>query len=147
MRIWSIHPCYLDTKGLVALWREGLLAQKVLQGDTVGYTNHPQLTRFKEMENPVGAVADYLGYVADEADNRRYNFDKSKIVKTICKGKIPVRLGQVEYEFAHLLGKLKQRSPDLYIRLSKIMEIEVHPKFEKISGDVENWEVIKGDHT
>ncbi|MBF0230050.1 MAG: DNA lyase [Desulfamplus sp.] len=143
MRIWSIHPCYLDTKGLVALWREGLLAQKVLQGDTVGYTNHPQLTRFKETENPVGAVADYLGYVADEADNRGYNFDKSKIVKSICKGKIPVTLGQVEYEFAHLLGKLKQRSPDLYIRLSKIMEIEVHPKFEKISGNVENWEIIK----
>ena len=143
MRIWSIHPCYLDTKGLVALWREGLLAQKVLQGDTVGYTNHPQLTRFKETDNPVGAVADYLRYVAQEADNRGYNFDKSKIVKSICKEKIPVTLGQVEYEFAHLLGKLKQRSPDLYIRLSKIMEIEVHPKFEKISGDVENWEVGK----
>lgn len=143
MRIWSIHPCYLDTKGLVALWREGLLAQKVLQGDTVGYTNHPQLTRFKETDNPVGAVADYLRYVAQEADNRGYNFDKSKIVKSICKEKIPVTLGQVEYEFAHLLGKLKQRSPDLYIRLSKIMEIEVHPKFEKISGDVENWEVRK----
>ena len=143
MRIWSIHPCHLDTKGLVALWREGLLAQKVLQGDTVGYTNHPQLKRFKETDNPVGAVADYLRYVAQEADNRGYNFDKSKIVKSICKGKIPVTLGQVEYEFAHLLGKLKQRSPDLYIRLSKIMEIEVHPKFEKISGDVENWEVGK----
>lgn len=143
MRIWSIHPCYLDTKGLVALWREGLLAQKVLQGDTVGYTNHPQLTRFKETDNPVGAVADYLRYVAQEADNRGYNFDKSKIVKSICKEKIPVTLGQVEYEFAHLLVKLKQRSPDLYIRLSKIMEIEVHPKFEKISGDVENWEVGK----
>jgi len=147
MRLWSIHPRYLDAKGLLGLWREGLLAQKVLQGDTVGYTNHPQLTRFKETENPVGAVADYLVYVADEADNRGYHFDKSKIVKPIYKCKIPVTLGQVEYEFAHLLGKLKQRSPDLYIRLNKIMEIEVHPKFEKISGDVEYWEVIKGDHT
>ncbi|MBF0379299.1 MAG: DNA lyase [Desulfamplus sp.] len=146
MRIWSIHPSYLDTKGLNALWREGLLAQKVLQGNTVGYTNHPQLTRFKEMKNPVGAVADYLGYVADEADNRGYNFDKSKIVKQRCKSKISVTLGQVKYEFEHLLGKLKQRAPNLYIELSKIVEIEVHPKFEKVSGDVENWEVIKRKH-
>jgi len=30
MRLWSLHPRYLDAKGLVALWREGLLAQKVL---------------------------------------------------------------------------------------------------------------------
>lgn len=146
MRIWSIHPRYLDTKGLVGVWREGLLAQKVLQGKTVGYKNHPQLTRFKEMGNPVGAVADYLGYVADEAGDRGYNFNKSKIAKPICKDKIPVTLGQIKYEFSHLLGKLKQRSPDLYIRLSKIIEIEVHPKFEKINGDVEYWEVIKGEH-
>lgn len=32
MRLWTLHPKYLDTKGLVALWREALLAQKVLQG-------------------------------------------------------------------------------------------------------------------
>lgn len=37
MRIWSLHPSYLDAKGLVALWRETLLAQKVLLGATVGY--------------------------------------------------------------------------------------------------------------
>jgi hypothetical protein len=29
-RIWSLHPKYLDARGLVALWREGLLAQAVL---------------------------------------------------------------------------------------------------------------------
>lgn len=32
MRLWSLHPSYLDAVGLVALWREGLLARKVLQG-------------------------------------------------------------------------------------------------------------------
>lgn len=37
MRLWSIHPRYLDTKGLVALWRETLLlAQAVLFGNTKG---------------------------------------------------------------------------------------------------------------
>jgi hypothetical protein len=27
MRIWTVHPRYLDPKGLVAAWREALLAQ------------------------------------------------------------------------------------------------------------------------
>ena len=36
MRLWSLHPRYLDAKGLVALWREGLLAQAVLKGQTKG---------------------------------------------------------------------------------------------------------------
>lgn len=43
MRLWSLHPQYLDAKGLVALWREGLLAQAVLAGQTRGYKRHPQL--------------------------------------------------------------------------------------------------------
>ncbi|HKX52383.1 MAG TPA: pyrimidine dimer DNA glycosylase/endonuclease V [Nitrosospira sp.] len=39
MRLWTLHPRYLDTKGLVAAWREALLAQKVLSGLTSGYTS------------------------------------------------------------------------------------------------------------
>ncbi|WP_223209021.1 pyrimidine dimer DNA glycosylase/endonuclease V [Pyrococcus furiosus] len=39
--LWSLHPKYLDSKGLVALWREGLLAKKVLEGKTRSYRNHP----------------------------------------------------------------------------------------------------------
>ena len=31
MRIWSLHPKYLDAKGVVALWRETLLAKNVLE--------------------------------------------------------------------------------------------------------------------
>ena len=46
MRLWSLHPKYLDIKGLVACWREGLLARKVLLDQTKGYKNHPQLIRF-----------------------------------------------------------------------------------------------------
>jgi hypothetical protein len=91
MRIWSIHPRYLDSKGLVALWREGLLAQKVLQGATKGYVNHPQLIRFRKTENPVGAVADYLRFVADEAESRGYRFDRGKIAENRFGGKISVR--------------------------------------------------------
>jgi hypothetical protein len=36
MRLWTLHPKYLDARGLVALWREALLAQKVLRGATRG---------------------------------------------------------------------------------------------------------------
>ena len=51
MRIWSLHPRYLDAKGLVAVWRETLLAKHVLEGKTKGYKNHPQLNRFREVKN------------------------------------------------------------------------------------------------
>jgi hypothetical protein len=142
MRLWSIHPRYLDSKGLVALWREGLLAQKILQGSTKGYTNHPQLIRFRRTGNPLGAVAAYLRYVADEADSRRYRFNKDKIVGNRFGGKISVTTGQLEYEFAHLLNKLKKRDPNLYTHLNKIEKIKLHPMFEKIDGDVEAWEAI-----
>lgn len=57
MRLWSLPPSLLDAKGLVALWREALLAQKVLQGETRGYRNHPQLARFKQQDDPAAALA------------------------------------------------------------------------------------------
>ena len=142
MRLWSIHPNYLDTKGLVALWREGLLAQNVLRGNTKGYKNHPQLTRFKNTNNPIGAIASYLRYVADEADSRGYNFNRTKIVNRRIRNAILVKSGQVDYEFKHLLAKLKERAPDLYMQLKTTRKIKVHPIFRKVKGDVEEWEII-----
>lgn len=140
MRLWSIHPRYLDAKGLVALWREALLAQKVLQGGTRGYTRHPQLVRFKKTKNPVGAIAVYLGHIADEADRRGYNFDRKKIAKNRYTDNIQVTAGQAAYELAHLAAKLKTRSPLLYPRLQGLKKIELHPQFEMIDGDVAPWE-------
>jgi Pyrimidine dimer DNA glycosylase len=142
MRLWSIHPAYLDTKGLLALWREALLAQKVLQGATKGYKNHPQLIRFKNTENPLGAIAGYLSYVANEADKRAYKFDKSKICNEEFKDKITVTTGQVEYEFMHLLKKLKERSPELYVKFETVKKIKLHPSFKQVNGDIESWEII-----
>jgi hypothetical protein len=75
MRLWTIHPCYLDAQGLVALWREALLAQKVLQGKTKGYRHHPQLIRFQSRLRPEAAIAVYLAAVLVEAQHRGYNFD------------------------------------------------------------------------
>lgn len=142
MRLWSIHPAYLDTRGLVALWREGLLAQKVLLGKTRGYKNHPQLLRFRCTMNPPGAIARYLREVAREADARGYNFDKSRIINTRYQGKIPVTRGQAEYEFRHLMTKLKIREPKRYKQLKSVKKIRLHPVFLEVQGEVESWEKI-----
>lgn len=142
MRLWSLHPDYLDARGLVALWREGLLAQNVLLGKTKGYTNHPQLTRFKQTRNPPGAIASYLRCVADEADRRGYNFDRSRLVNRRIRHKIPVTSGQLEYEFQHLLKKLKVRAPGLYRQLKTVKKIRPHPLLEKVRGEIEDWEIL-----
>jgi len=142
MRLWSIHPGYLDAKGLVALWRESLLAQKVLQGLTKGYTNHPQLKRFKKTANPLDTIAAYLFGVIAEADKREYAFDRSKICKKYVEAIVPVTNEQVSYEFEHLLAKLKNRNPEQYQKLKQLKEIKVHPLFKKVNGPVESWEKI-----
>ncbi|PIE24398.1 MAG: hypothetical protein CSA62_03720 [Planctomycetota bacterium] len=142
MRLWSLHPRYLDAKGLVALWREALLAQKVLQGKTKGYKNHPQLTRFKSMEDPVSGISSYLEYVAQEADRRNYNFNRAKISKKARSKKISVTNAQLDYEFEHLLGKLKVREPSLYHEVKKVDEIQIHPLFFRVEGEIESWEIV-----
>ncbi|OOZ36553.1 pyrimidine dimer DNA glycosylase/endonuclease V [Solemya velesiana gill symbiont] len=142
MRLWSIHPRNLDAKGLVALWRETLLAQNALLGRTRGYRNHPQLTRFKSHEDPATAIASYLWHVADEADRRGYNFDKNKIACERAEITIPVTSGQIDYELKHLLGKLKTRDPDRHKALNQVKRIKLHPCFRRIKGPVESWEVI-----
>ncbi|MBU0681300.1 MAG: pyrimidine dimer DNA glycosylase/endonuclease V [Proteobacteria bacterium] len=142
MRLWSIHPAYLDAKGLVALWREGLLAQKVLHGNTQGYKNHPQLSRFKNADNPLSAIAEYLRCIHAEAAKRDYHFNNDKIVSQETSPKIPVTSGQLAYEFQHLLAKLKKRQPDLYQQLKTVARIKVHPLFTEVDGKVEYWEKI-----
>lgn len=114
MRIWSVHPKYLDTKGLVALWRETLLAKHVLEGRTKGYRNHPQLDRFKESVNPLGRINQYLANVYDEAVDRNYNFDKEKINWDFENSVMFVTSGQIQYEKEHLLKKLKVRDQNKF---------------------------------
>lgn len=142
MRIWTLHPKYLDSKGLVALWRETLLAQKVLQGGTKGYRNHPQLVRFRATRNPVGAVASYLREVVTEAERRGYNFDASKIANRRYQGSIVVTTGQMAYEREHLARKLTQRAPALLQQLDAPDMLELHPLFQQVEGAVEPWEVV-----
>src|SRR3982750_3187862 len=106
MRLWTLHPRYLDSKGLVALWREALLAQAVLNGRTRGYTQHPQLLRFRAAGNPKQAIADYLQVVHDEATRRGFQFDRRKIGRRGMNAgsvqTITVTRGQIQYEWSHL---------------------------------------------
>ena len=141
MRLWSLHPKYLDAKGLTALWREALLAQNVLLGRTKGYKNHPQLIRFKESADPAAAVASYLRFVADEAERRGYKFNKEKISAQGKCDSLPVTTGQLAYELNHLLHKLKIRDPGRYNALSSLDKLQTHPLFTEIDGEIEAWEV------
>ncbi|MDP1677291.1 MAG: pyrimidine dimer DNA glycosylase/endonuclease V [Bacteroidota bacterium] len=142
MRIWSIHPKYLDAKGLVAVWREALLAKHVLEGKTKGYTNHPQLNRFKIAKNPVDAINQYLSDIFIEASNRNYNFNKQKIDWKFKKNKLTVTIGQLNYEARHLLNKLQIRDIIKFEQLKTNTTFDSHPLFKVIDGDVENWEII-----
>lgn len=165
MRIWSLHPSLLDRRALVACWRETLLAQKVLRGLTRGYTNHPQLIRFRAHPQPLEAVAAYLSGLADEADARGYSFnraligtgedgadkngaDKAENPYASVAG-IPVPLGQLEYELAFLQHKVAGRDPEWEHRLSERLAARgelaacAHPLFEVVPGAIEPWEKTK----
>ena len=142
MRIWSLHPQYLDTKGLVALWRETLLAKHVLEGRTKGYKNHPQLNRFKEANNPLHAINQYLSEVYTEATKRGYTFGKDKIDWKFKKQTLTVTKGQFAYELEHLKKKLKVRDSKKLKELNKVKIVLPHPLFSIVKGDIEDWEIV-----
>lgn len=141
MRLWSLHPSLLDRVGLVALWREGLLAQKVLQGQTRGYRFHPQLERFRAARNPVAAIGAYLWAVADEAGARGYHFDATKIASRRRAVSIPVTKGQLEYEREHLRRKLKTRDPARLLMLNAA-KLKPHPILRVVAGGIAPWELV-----
>lgn len=142
MRLWSLHPKYLDPRGLVALWREALLAQAVLRGQTGGYRNHPQLERFGAQKSPLVAIGAYLDAVHVEAAARGYAFDRSKIVTVEKHCSIGVTTGQIAYEWQHLLRKLAVRSPDWHLAWRTVGTPQCHPLFQVSPGAIEPWERV-----
>jgi len=143
LRLWSLHPQYLDTKGLLALWREGLLAQKVLQGKTKGYRNHPQLDRFKNHSFPQKAIGRYLLAVWEEANRRGYSFDKNKVKNAIKPVSVTmVTSGQIKYEWNHLRKKLKKRDSQRLRFYGKTHTPKPHPSFRKVPGPIALWEKV-----
>ena len=144
MRLWTVHPKYLDAKGLVALWREALLAQKVLQGKTRGYRHHPQLVRFAATSDPAAALATFLVAVHAEAGERGYKFNGSKIGRKRFRGRIKETRGQLKHEWRHLLRKLKRRDPKRFREISAVKKPEAHPMFRIVPGAVRAWEKQRG---
>lgn len=141
MRIWSLHPQYLDRQGLTACWRETLLAQAVLAGRTRGYRNHPQVDRFRAQPTPLVVVGSYLTGIAAEAASRGYNFDSARILEAHgLPETLPVTQGQFDFEWAHLLCKLEVRTPHLHDQLSTLVMREPHPLFHVVPGPIEAWE-------
>jgi hypothetical protein len=140
MRLWSLDPSYLDARGLVALWREALLARKVLEGRTKGYRNHPQLERFRARPDPVAAIDGYMKHIYAESVRRGYRFDGGKIAPTGRVGKVSVTEGQLAYELAHLRNKLKTRDRARYQGLRAVKMAKPNPFFKAVPGAVEAWE-------
>jgi hypothetical protein len=140
MRLWSLHPKHLDARGLVALWREALLAQAVLAGKTRGYTKHPQLERFRASKAPLKAIGAYLSEVQKEAERRGYKFDKGKIMfPRKNAAKMPVTDGQLKHEWLHLRKKLMKRDK-LKMAENARAKMGAHPSFAARKGKKEGWE-------
>lgn len=141
MRLWTLHPRHLDAAGLVALWREALLAQAVLLGRTRGYMHHPQLQRFRAAADPVSSIATYLRGVADEATSRGYAFNAERIVgQGDSVSRIAETKGQLLYEWEHLGRKLRRRSPAWYRDRIAGARPTPHPLFRVVAGGVRDWE-------
>lgn len=140
MRIWTLHPKYLDPQGLVALWREALLARAVLRGETKGYRHHPQLLRFQSHATPRFAINAYLGAIHAEAQARGYAFDRRKLGPVRAGVRIESTTGQLRFEWQHLMGKLRVRSPALYRRWRGVAVPASHPLFSIGRGSIETWE-------
>lgn len=143
MRLWSLHPKYLDSRGLVALWREALLAQAVIAGKTAGYRDHPQLVRFRAQPSPLSFVAEYLRAVHAESVGRGYRFDAGRIVCHRTSGRIDVPRGQIDFEWHRLMDKLAMRAPERHERLLRETSPEPHPLFRVVPGVVADWEKPK----
>jgi hypothetical protein len=140
MRLWTLHPRYLDARGLTAAWREALLAQKVLAGGTRGYRRHPQLARFRAQADPHGAIAAFLAGLADEARRRGYRFDASRIGRRRFRGRMIETRGQLLFEWLHLQRKLRQRAPEAAAACRRTQVPVPHPLFRIVAGGVRGWE-------
>jgi hypothetical protein len=87
-------------------------------------------------------IGNYLLGLYSEANNREYQFDKSKIryyrednIETI-----KVTSKQIEYEFELLKWKLKKRDMKKFDSIKNVRNPKINGVFEKRDGDIENWE-------
>ena len=53
-----------------------------------------------------------------------------------------VSLGQIEYEWQHLLKKLENRDMNKFLEIKEEKTIIAHPLFQIVEGEIESWEKI-----
>jgi len=142
MRLWSIHPRYFDSQALTSSWREGLIAQRVLAEPTSSLRSHPQLHRFVNADEPLGAIAAFLGGIADEAQERGRSLDRSRILAPAPLAEpLQVTDGQLDYEWGNLTRHLRERSPEVAERWARVWRPQPHPMFVLVGGGVASWEL------
>jgi hypothetical protein len=102
--------------------------------------HHPQLLRFREQSAPVGFIAEYLRVVRREALLRGYTFAADKIRRVRPCGCLTVTRGQLEFEWHHLMAKLRTRDPERRARLATVKRPQPHPLFRVVRGGIAEWE-------
>jgi len=147
LRLWSLHPSYLDSTGLNAVWREGLLAQAVLLGRTTARRNHSQLHRFQNHEKPASAIGFYLLKILEEASSRGYHYKRVKIAFPAENIKhIEGTRGQLCYEWDTLMMRQKTRNSRKSEEVVTLKQREIvptpYPFFVGIEGEAEPWEKL-----
>lgn len=145
VRLWSVHPRYLDPAGLCGLWREALLAQAVVGGEKKGYRRHPQARRVLEERDPRGAIRSYLRGVWEEGCRRGYRLDPRRIAWWDREARMTVPRGQLEYELVLLAVKLEARAPCLAGRLPSLEDVLPHPALDVAEGGLAWWERPRED--
>jgi pyrimidine dimer DNA glycosylase len=124
------------------VWREALLAQKVLQNRTRGYRHHPQLIRWRAQPDPEAAIAAYLRGIYVEAVARGYAFDGTLIAVNKEAEQIQCTRGQIDYELGHLKAKLQRRDRQKFLDLGGLRRPQPHPLFKVAPGRLEAWEKL-----
>ena len=78
-----------------------------------------------------------------ESEKRGYHFDKTKLpVQCIPVDFIMESQGQLDYEWQHLLKKLRVRNPDRFRSVSNVKSPDPNPIFRIVPGGISSWESI-----
>ena len=139
MRLWSLHPRYLDPQG----WSrcgETLLARKVLRGETRGYRHHPQLQRFREARDPQSAIDAYLPRSTPRRRRAATRSTRTSSMPTRAR-KDPGRARATRRaRMGHLIAQARVAQPGAHVRWRELQRPRTHPSFRVVAGGVADWE-------
>jgi hypothetical protein len=141
MRIWSIHPKYLDSKELLNLWNETIQAKNEFLTKFSGHFSNKQLERFLDLKNPLEAINSYMSSIYREAVKRDFSVDDSFMDWDFDDSiQIPVTAGQISHEISKLKSRLRERDEKKLQKLNGRTFLELHPIFYSVPGTIEEWE-------